>query len=55
MPLMPVNPNTTRARVMLEIAEQYAGGRLVSVMEGGYSLTGLASGVRSHVDALMGN
>jgi len=42
-------------RVMLEIADQYAGGRLVSVMEGGYSLTGLASGVRSHVDALMGN
>ena len=42
-------------RVMLEIADQFAGGRLVSVMEGGYSLTGLASGVRSHVDALMGN
>src|SRR5690349_6619144 len=42
-------------RVMLGIADQYAGGRLVSVMEGGYSLTGLASGVRSHVDALMGN
>ena len=42
-------------RVMLQIADQYAGGRLVSVMEGGYSLTGLASGVRSHVDALMGN
>jgi acetoin utilization deacetylase AcuC-like enzyme len=42
-------------RVMLEIADQFAGGRLVSVMEGGYSLTGLASGVRAHVDVLMGN
>jgi acetoin utilization deacetylase AcuC-like enzyme len=41
-------------RVMLEIADQFAGGRVVSVMEGGYSLTGLASGVRAHVDALMG-
>jgi len=38
----------------LGIASQYAGGRLVSVLEGGYSLTGLASGVRAHVDALMG-
>jgi acetoin utilization deacetylase AcuC-like enzyme len=42
-------------RVMLDIADQFAGGRLVSVMEGGYSLTGLASGVRSHVAALVGN
>jgi acetoin utilization deacetylase AcuC-like enzyme len=41
-------------RVMLEIASQHAGGRLVSVLEGGYSLPGLASGVRAHVDALMG-
>jgi acetoin utilization deacetylase AcuC-like enzyme len=41
-------------RVMLEIADQFAGGRVVSVMEGGYSLTGLASGVRAHVDALTG-
>jgi acetoin utilization deacetylase AcuC-like enzyme len=41
-------------RVMLEIADQFAGGRLVSVMEGGYNLTGLGSGVRAHVSALMG-
>jgi acetoin utilization deacetylase AcuC-like enzyme len=40
-------------RVMLEIAGQYAGGRLVSVMEGGYSLTGLASAVHSHAQALL--
>jgi len=39
-------------RVMLEIADKHAQGRLVSVLEGGYSLTGLASGVRAHVQAL---
>ncbi len=39
-------------RVMLEIADKYAGGRLVSVLEGGYSLTGLRSAVRAHVQAL---
>jgi len=38
--------------VMREIADQYASGRLVSVLEGGYSLTGLASAVRAHVQAL---
>ena len=40
-------------RVMLGIADQSAGGRVVSVLEGGYSLTGLASAVRSHVQVLM--
>ena len=40
-------------RVMLEIAHQFANGRLVSVLEGGYNLGGLASAVRSHVEALM--
>jgi acetoin utilization deacetylase AcuC-like enzyme len=39
-------------RVTREIADTYAGGRLLSVLEGGYSLTGLASGVRAHVEAL---
>ena len=39
---------------MLEIADKHAGGRLVSILEGGYSLDGLASGVRAHVEALMG-
>ena len=39
-------------RVMREIADQYAGGRLVSVLEGGYNLAGLAAAVRSHVEAL---
>jgi acetoin utilization deacetylase AcuC-like enzyme len=40
-------------RVMLGIANQSAGGRLISVLEGGYNLTGLASAARSHVQALM--
>ena len=39
-------------RVMLEIADKRAGGRVVSVLEGGYNLAGLASAVRSHVQAL---
>ena len=40
-------------QVMREIADKYAGGRLVSVLEGGYSLPGLAAGVRAHVEALV--
>jgi acetoin utilization deacetylase AcuC-like enzyme len=40
--------------IVLEIADQYAGGKLVSVLEGGYSLTGLAAGVAAHVEALRG-
>ena len=39
-------------RVMLGIADKHAGGRLVSVLEGGYSLTGLAAAARAHVQAL---
>ncbi len=40
--------------VMLAIADKYAGGRLVSLLEGGYSLSGLASGVKAHVTELVG-
>lgn len=39
-------------RVCLELADHSAGGRLVSVLEGGYSLSGLAAGVEAHVGAL---
>ena len=35
-----------------EIANEFADGRLISVLEGGYSLEGLAAGVRAHVEAL---
>ena len=38
--------------IMLEIAGQHAGGRLVSVLEGGYNLSGLGSGATAHVTAL---
>ena len=40
--------------LLLEIADTYAGGRLVSVLEGGYSLEGLASAAVAHVNALRG-
>ena len=40
-------------RVCLEIADQHAGGRLVSVLEGGYALEGLASAAVSHVAELV--
>jgi acetoin utilization deacetylase AcuC-like enzyme len=42
---------TTR---LMEIAERHAKGRIVSVLEGGYDLIGLASSAAAHVDALMG-
>jgi len=38
--------------IMLEIAGQHAGSRLVSVLEGGYNLSGLGSGATAHVKAL---
>ena len=38
--------------IMLGIAGEHAGGRLVSVLEGGYNLSGLASGATAHVKAM---
>jgi acetoin utilization deacetylase AcuC-like enzyme len=38
--------------VVLEIAARHAGGRLVSVLEGGYALEGLASAAGAHVARL---
>jgi acetoin utilization deacetylase AcuC-like enzyme len=38
--------------VVLAIAREHAGGRLVSVLEGGYSLDGLSRAVASHLDRL---
>jgi acetoin utilization deacetylase AcuC-like enzyme len=40
-------------RELMAAAEVSAGGRVVSVLEGGYSLEGLASGTAAHVRALM--
>ena len=39
--------------IVKEIAEKHCGGRLVSTLEGGYNLAGLASAAASHVRALM--
>jgi len=36
-----------------DLADRHAGGRLLSVLEGGYDLSGLASAVAHHVEALM--
>ena len=40
--------------LMMEIARHYAGGQLVSVLEGGYNLQGLAKAASHHVAALLG-
>ena len=40
-------------RRVMEIADSHAGGRIVSMLEGGYSLDGLASAASAHVDVLM--
>jgi acetoin utilization deacetylase AcuC-like enzyme len=39
---------------LLQAARASAGGRVVSILEGGYSLEGLASGSAAHLRALMG-
>ena len=39
-------------RIVSGIAERHAGGRLVSLLEGGYNLRGLASAATAHVTAL---
>jgi len=39
---------------VMEIADSTAGGRVVSLLEGGYNLSGLASAAAAHVDALQG-
>ena len=41
--------------LVMDIAGEYAGGRLVSVLEGGYDLRGLASAVGAHVKRLAGS
>jgi acetoin utilization deacetylase AcuC-like enzyme len=40
---------------IMEIAERRCGGRIVSVLEGGYDLEGLAKSAAAHLDALMGH
>lgn len=43
----------TLTTLMLEIAGEHANGRLVSVLEGGYNLSGLASAAAAHMQTLM--
>jgi acetoin utilization deacetylase AcuC-like enzyme len=38
---------------LMEVADKRAGGRIVSLLEGGYDLQGLAGSAAAHVDALM--
>jgi acetoin utilization deacetylase AcuC-like enzyme len=40
-------------RMVRGFAAKTAGGRVVSLLEGGYSLTGLASAATAHVAAMM--
>lgn len=39
-------------RIVKEIAEEYCNGRIVSVLEGGYNLDGLARSVKAHISVL---
>jgi acetoin utilization deacetylase AcuC-like enzyme len=41
-------------RKLMEVADRSAGGRVVSMLEGGYDLQGLMESVAAHVSALMG-
>jgi len=41
-------------RKLMDVAETSAGGRIVSVLDGGYDLQGLQESVAAHVTALMG-
>src|SRR4051812_18327784 len=41
-------------RKLMDVADTSAGGRIVSVLEGGYDLQGLQESVAAHVTALMG-
>ena len=40
-------------RRLMDVAEKHSGGRLVSILEGGYDLEGLAVSASAHVTALM--
>ena len=40
-------------RKLMDVADRHAGGRVVSLLEGGYDLEGLARSVEAHLDALM--
>ena len=39
---------------LMDLADRHCAGRVVSVLEGGYDLEGLAKSAAAHVDSLMG-
>ncbi len=41
-------------RLLMELADQYSDGRIVSVLEGGYSLEGVSLATCAHISALLG-
>ena len=46
---------TWATQQLMELADRHGGGRVVSLLEGGYDLHGLASSAAAHVTALMGS
>jgi acetoin utilization deacetylase AcuC-like enzyme len=44
---------TTMTRLLIDVAETHAGGRLVSCLEGGYHLDALAESVETHLDEIL--
>ena len=42
----------TLTKILMDIAGEFAAGRLVSVLEGGYCEAGLALAVKHHIEAL---
>ena len=40
--------------IVQRLADRYAGGRIVSTLEGGYNLQALAESVAAHLTALLG-
>ena len=38
---------------LMDVADKHAGGRVISLLEGGYDLQGLAGSAAAHVQALM--
>ena len=42
-----------QTRAVLDVAEQYADGRVVSVLEGGYNPDALTDCIETHLDELM--
>ncbi|MEE8130146.1 MAG: hypothetical protein V3T48_07660 [Vicinamibacterales bacterium] len=41
-------------RTAMDLADDYTGGKLVSLLEGGYNIEGNALAAAAHVEALMG-